>query len=402
MYNGRVTKITRSDQSICWHFSDNKGRTLFSAVEYILYLETALQYQPQTVETHAFSVAAWHRYIQCTKSEFKVISHEIIVDFRNYLFNNKADPSSNSKSKRQRSINVVLRAVYKYLDWIIRSDWILHEKQQAGTFVSPELLINSIRKNRYPAAYRNIGEASRHSVGWTPERFHRTTLVEYFYRKMAPSAAERNSLILDIALNTGWRLSSILSLKTTQFNIENIDFEKDTHMVTPESQKFGYTKSFEIPTDLMLRIVSYLDGPREDIVIATRSSSKLIFLSIITGNSLNRQSVSAIFSIARRELGWPRGGGIHSWRRAFTTELIERELDSRIEQGLDLSLESVSMTIAAALGHESLDSHMAYVRDTQRRTRNSIAYKTSREVASLHEEIARLTAELERQRQKEK
>jgi len=162
------------------------------------------------------------------------------------------------------------------------------------------------------------------------------------------------------------------------------------------SRSSAIQKSFEIPTELALRIAAYIERPRKLIVQKTRSKNAEIILNLITGESLSRQAVSGISSNARRALRWPLGGGLHSWRRTFTTELIEREMDSRIELGLDLSLESLSMTVAAALGHESLDSHRAYVRDTQRRTKKTDAAEHSRMIISLHEKIAKLSCELAR------
>jgi hypothetical protein len=104
--------------------------------------------------------------------------------------------------------------------------------------------------------------------------------------------------------------------------------------------------------NLALRVLHYVEHEREEIVRRTKSTSSRIFLSDRSGNPLTDGAVPGIFNKARRTLEWPTGAGLHSWRRGFANAYIEREIDARIELGLDTGGEAIAMSLATALGHE--------------------------------------------------
>lgn len=73
---------------------------------------------------------------------------------------------------------------------------------------------------------------------------------------------------------------------------------------------------------------------------------------------------------------------------------IEREIDARIELGLDMEGEAIAMSLATALRQESLGSQAAYLRDGQRRIRGSAKFRDKVEHAGLSNENAALKAEI--------
>jgi hypothetical protein len=75
-------------------------------------------------------------------------------------------------------------------------------------------------------------------------------------------------------------------------------------------------------------------------------------------------------------------------------------MDARLELGLDTGSETIALSVAQALGHESLGSQAAYVRDAQRRLRGTATYRDKEEHARLADENARLCAEVAALREK--
>lgn len=164
--------------------------------------------------------------------------------------------------------------------------------------------------------------------------------------------------------------------------------------VRPSSQKFGYSNSFPVERGLATRILSYIEHERQEIVSRTKSRAPEIFLSHRSGKPLTAGAVSGIFNSARHALGWPAGAGLHAWRRGFANAYIEREIDARIELGLDTGGETIAMSLATALGQESMASQAAYIRDAQRRIRGSSTFRDKAEHARLADENAMLRAQI--------
>jgi len=149
-----------------------------------------------------------------------------------------------------------------------------------------------------------------------------------------------------------------------------------------------------VPNRLVVRIMDFIDTHRLCFAKRPADACTALFINLATGQPLTHIAVSGIFNRARKALGWPKGSGLHAWRRGFTNAFLERELDARIELGLDTSGETIAISVAQVLGQQSLASQSAYVRDAQRRIRGTATYRDKEEHARLSDENARLRSEV--------
>lgn len=223
----------------------------------------------------------------------------------------------------------------------------------------------------------------------------------------------RNALMADIGAELGFRRDSICSLETGQFRIRALmnvgEVLPATISISPPRQKRNYANSFEMPLWLAVQIQSFIEGPRQDLLVKLGlmgSDSECIFLSERTGKPLQPRSMTKIFSSASRAIGLPPGTSVHALRRMFARECVEDEIAMRIERGMTTDTESVCRAAALRMGHadwQSLthyvsDVNLAVVRQTSLREERLRAKAISVEVEKLREENRLLRQSLEGQR----
>lgn len=391
--------------TVFWGLTDEKLRTVLPFLDFMIYCIDVKMFAPKTVEGRAYSLKMWYQFLSNNHIDALEADDGVLVKFRDQLFERVAANRSGNEQARRRTVNADLRNVYIYCAWLQKNHPDCQRRRLIGLsacqITSSLMEDRSARgagmdRQRYPLTFRNAGERSKHRLGWVPGEEHRAQLTEYFYDAHPPHLAARNCLIFELAWSVGWRRGSILSLTTDEFAEEVImggDGISDISIRPPE-QKFGYSNSFPVERSLGLRVLHYIKHERAEIVSRTNSKSSKIFLNVYTGTPLTVGAVSGIFNTARHALGWPAGAGLHGWRRGYTNKYIEREIDARIELGLDTGGETIAMSVATALGHECIDSQAAYVRDAQRRIRGSATYRDKVEHARLSDENAALRAEI--------
>jgi integrase len=389
-----------SDGSTYWHLCDYHCRTIWPFIDYIIDCVDVDELNHKTIENRAYALLKWFRFLHNQRVGMWNVTDETLKVFRSELVERRAVNSGKSLQARRRSINLDLRNVYLFYAWLQKDPTHganrrllgVHQCQITSTLL---LDINPQKRNRqrYPLTFKHAGERSKHRLGFVPNESHRSALTEYFYDTFPSHLALRNCLIFELAWSVGWRRGSILSLTVADFAAARVQPYED-FPVTPSKQKFGYDNSFDVPGRVVTRLLNYIDTERRDCLIRTRSSRSEIFLNDRNGQPLTAGAVSALFNRARHALDWPWGAGLHAWRRGFTNAYLERDLDARIELGLDTSGESLSMSIAQALGQESLGSQAAYVRDTQRRIRGSSTFRDKEANALLADENNRLRADV--------
>ena len=391
--------------TIFWRLTDENLRTVVPFLDFIIDCVDVQFLRPKTVEARAYSLKKWYQFLSIIQVDAFDADDDVLANFRNHLLEREAVNRSNDAQARRRTINVDLRNVYAYYAWLQKNNENCREKRLLGIEacqITSSLLVERTAgvpksdRHRYPATFRNAGERSKHRLGFVPREEHRAQLTEYFYDTYSLALSKRICLIFELAWSVGWRRGSILSLTVEQFSREIVLGEGGLNYLSicPPSQKFGYSNSFPIERSLALRVLHYIEHERKEIVQRTQSMSRQIFLSERSGSSLTAGAVSGIFTKARRALGWPIGAGLHGWRRGFANAYIEREIDARIELGLDTGGEAIAMSVATALGQESLGSQAAYLRDAQRRIRGSVTFRDKVEHARLSDENAALRAEI--------
>lgn len=386
-----------------WFLSDHRARAIMPFLDYIIYCIDVSSMNPKTVEHRAYSLKKWYQYLVSKRLETFDVDDDVLKGFRDESLVRRAANSSGDIQARRRTVNLDLRNVYTYYAWLQRQSDYGKGRRLLGPYacqITSSLSDTNDRttkhsdRQRYPLILRNAGERSKHRLSFVPKEQHRAALTEYFYETQAPDIANRNCLIFEIAWVVGWRRGSILSLEVDQFSRNHMRGDQDTIDVRPRVQKFGYSNSFAVNVGLASRIADYIEHGRSAIVERTQSKSSRIFLSSRTGRPLSESTVSCLFVAARKALGWPAGAALHAWRRGFTNAFIEREMDARLELGLDTSGETIAMSVAVALGQVSLSSQSAYIRDAQRRTRGTSSFRDKQEHARLSDENAALRAEI--------
>ncbi|ASL43706.1 Tyrosine recombinase XerC [Burkholderia sp. AD24] len=391
-----------------WVLSDDRARVIMPFLDYIIHCVDVLSLTPKTVEGRAYSLKKWYQFLVSKRKKALDATDDDIHDFRDKSVKRKAANSSGDMRARRRTINLDLRNIYAYYAWLqSHSDYgkgrkLLGPRECQITSSLSMPTDRSVRRSdrlKHPLVFRNAGEHSKHRLSFVPKETHRAALTEYFYETQASNIAKRNCLIFETAWIAGWRRGSILSLQVDQFSRECIQQAAESIDVRPPVQKFGYSNTFPVDLGLANRIADYIEHERAEIMERTGSESNLIFLNNRTGKPLSETTVSCLFVAARNALGWPAGAALHSWRRGFTNAFIEREMDARLELGLDTSGETIAMSVAVALGQVSLSSQSAYIRDTQRRTRGTSSFRDKLEHARLADENAALRAEIARLRQ---
>jgi len=390
---------------IFWQLSDEKLRTIMPFLDFMIDCVDVQLLKPKTVEARAYTLKKWYQFLSDIRVDALDADNEILVKFRDHLFERAAVNRSGDAQARRRTINADLRNVYTYYAWLQKKDAACQGKRLLGIDgcqITSSLLaertagLSRSDRQRYPTTFRNAGERSKHRLGFVPREEHRARLTEYFYDTHPLSLAKRNCLIFALAWSVGWRRGSILSLTAEQFSREIVlgGDESSGISVCPPSQKFGYSNFFTVERGLALRVLDYIEHERKEIVRRTNSTSSQIFLSERSGMPLTAGAVSGIFNTGRHALGWPVGAGLHGWRRGFANAYIEREIDARIELGLDTGGEAIAMSLATALGQESLASQGAYLRDAQRRIQGTATFRDKVEHARLSDENAVLRAEV--------
>ena len=386
--------------TVFWHLTGADGGTVWPFLDFMIDAVDIQQLNAKTVEGRAYALAKWYRYLAQERIDAFDAGDKELKAFREAMVKRKVAHSSGNPQARRRTINVDIRNIYLYYAWL-QQDARYGQRRRLlgaqGCQITSTLLERDPGREQgqrhYPLTFRQAGERSKHRLGFVPRESHRAALTEYFYEAFPPVLARRNCLMFELAWHVGWRRGSILSLTAEDFAEDRLR-EDQSLEVTPAAQKFGYSYAFSVPYTVALQVRAYLE--REHAVLKARigTTSSHLFLSERTGQPLTPGAVSMLFSRARAALGWPAGAGLHAWRRGFTNTYIERELDARMELGLDTGGEAIAMSVAHALGQNSLASQAAYIRDAQRRLRGSATFRDKEEHVRLADENARLRAEV--------
>jgi integrase len=176
----------------------------------------------------------------------------------------------------------------------------------------------------------------------------------------------RDQLFVDIATEAGFRRGSICSLTVDQFEELDVRNASDVTLpLRPKSQKFGYTFEFEVSTLLLNRVQDFIDGPRRALVdrlgVSTAVTQGRIFLSEKTGKPITGRAMTQRISEAMRAIGCRKGQAAHVFRGLFANELVDAEIEDRLELGLDTSTESIAHAVAPQLGQKSAKSLFPYI-----------------------------------------
>lgn len=285
------------------------------------------------------------------------------------------------ESVAKATVNSRLAAVYRWIWWLkehgIIKDGLIGPSDCAVTLRLKEPYRVGFGRSRHsskvlhtslnmPLLYRDAQGGGKHDSGFVPSRMTADDSVALLISRNSSEFKNlRDALIVDIAVETGFRVASIASLLVTDFNRKAIENHQGvTYPVCPKIQKLSYSNTFHVPIWLALRVCEFLDV-RERFIKEKYFDMKFaesnIFISERDGKPLKSRSISQLIGRILRGLGAPKGVSIHSFRRLFCTEAIEDEINDRVRLGLDTSTASVSAAIALKMGHSDPMSFFPYV-----------------------------------------
>jgi len=373
----------------------------------------------KTVENEVFHLKAFIEYINKNDVDLDNVTDAVIKDFRDNEYikvRNSANASKSIKSV-QRTVNAKLRRAYLFLLWAQSVENACSPLMgPSGCAVTSTLPVSCNVLNRrqgrktrylrnnelYPLLFPNAGQRSRHGIQYEATEKDIEQLTNHFFATCSPYAAQRNILMMELASQVSWRRGSINSLTCDQFaSLAFEDTDDDQVVVVPPSQKFGYERAFDVPFRLAFRVAEFIATCRRDLMKShgwaeTRTQGR-VFLSEREGKPLNDSSISMLFGRGFRALGKPRGANVHSFRRKFANDLIEKEIQMRLELGLDTSALSVATSVSLRMGQSNPESLMPYVSSRlgriaarQAQTKSSRLQTLEEENKALKEQMAKL------------
>lgn len=320
----------------------------------------------------------------------------------------KIEQSSQTRNdlSRKRTVNIRLREIYNFYHWAQEEaclvenhiGWELQSKIRSklpayikdGQSALPRSDKNSLL---YPKIFPRVG-SSADVIDYTASDRDKEKLKEHFETQGdSDYSARRNILIMEIAASVGWRQGSIQSLLIDAFSDERIDGCKtDVLAVQPPNQKYGYHFEFEVPLALALRINRHIKSDRAKFLASKKlkedTAKHHLFVSSTTGNPLAEMTITEIFSKAFTAIGAPKGSGIHSFRRSFTSNEIRLQIDSRKRKNLSTAPEDVMLPVQRALGHKSPLSQQVYADASQSLTRDTVERELRDENLQLRADLA--------------
>ncbi|MBB6557531.1 integrase [Acidovorax soli] len=313
----------------------------------------------------------------------------------------KNSRSRQNERKAKATVNARLSAVYRWIWWMRQTGIISeHVAGPKGCSVIVDIRGPSriARKSRGPLSgkVRNT-PSSRHSLtmhllfpdaekrgkfktGFVATRTDADSIVERLTTRNSSEYRNlRDALIVDLAVEVGFRVGSIASLRDSDFDKKKITTTAEsTVVVTPLVQKYSYQNSFNIPVWLALRICALIEIRDEHLRckgLSARVMERRIFVSERTLKPLTSRAISQQIACLLRSLGAPKGTSVHAFRALFCTEEIEREIDYRLARGLDTSAASICASVALKMGHSDPLSIFSYVS-------RALALRAARERAS--------------------
>lgn len=313
--------------------------------------------------------------------------------------------------------NASLKTIFAFYRW---AEETKRTRFQVGIYGEDELP-DALRHVAFPISAKRSFSKGRHGRvygGWTtpltlsePSRggHVRHTPTEEEIRDLhqivaAREHGERDSLLLSWAEEAGPRRAEILRvgkshLPTTNQLAELIEKDEPWLVVVP--RKGGNSKQMNVPPDLLIRTLDYIQFGRREIVdqcyskIVGYREPDEVFLSGSTGLPLHPDTVTSIGRRTFRKAGIKRAN-IHRLRARFAVRTVETLVDSIFEGkmvGAESSwIETILVKAAESMGHsdpQSLRPYLTYVLNRRLQTADAMkAEKLASRLRSLrlHEE----------------
>ncbi|GAD64903.1 site-specific integrase [Aquipseudomonas alcaligenes] len=375
----------------------------YNLLDYSIHLAKKLALSSLTVRNMVYHVTPFLAWISENNILISHIGNHSITKFRDDEQKRLVKRFGDSVKAHKRTVNSRLVCVYQYLVWLQwkRPDYIKligPDGQVTSNLVidSAGKLIKSKRRAKgcYPLLFSDSGSSSRHRSAYEATEQDCDDIKTHFLGGRSSYIAARNILMMDIMSQVSLRRGSVNSLRVSQFMVADDYFEKrDFLTVVPDSQKFGYKKSYKFPPMLTYKIQDFIETHRATLIgqknVSGRDTQDRIFLSHTTGLPLSNSSVTGIFSSAFESIGVTERASAHAFRHKYANDRIHDEILERKEAGLDTSDSSIAYSVAPSMGQSNPESLLPYVSRAQIKLSSTLR-KENLELKELREDNARL------------
>lgn len=415
--NGRFkSSLITVGSSFSWLLYDTKSKSLVEPLcDYADDMVLRAQLSLLTVSQEMGYLRVFYAFVISNRKTIEEVSDTILGDFRAYALSSakRGRAHRGSEEAAKRTTNAKLVRIYDWLRWLqdtnrVKSGYIGPQLCRITSGLERSTVLHARQATsqlieRYPLLFRLKSGRSKHRIPkFIPTEDTVDAVFAHFHANASSShVAHRNCLITSIASYTGFRRASIQSLRATQFDASNIKYtERDSVIIQPLRQKFGYGDVFEIPGWLLNQILDFIRNHRNEVVVRTGSDKKVhedyLFLSDRTGRPLQDQTFTAVMSRALRSTGADKGAAMHAWRSKFAIEVTEENYEIRSAIGLDTSIETMDSVVARSLGHKSPLSARAYTSTYEAAAVSRVRAKRAKERLLDKERIVQLEAEVAR------
>jgi len=386
-------------------YSPENDVLIWPLIDYAIFLSDALFLDEKSVEKSIRNISSfvaylWREYKDQSSRKFPAPQFLIEQSYDSILERYRDNElrivmgkrnSSKSEMLAKGTVNAKLVDTYYFLAWYqhtIGCEGLIGSRGCRVTSELKHLTSRLVRDRRagtstsrvmFPKLFKRTGRRSTRRHGYAATDSDVAKLFDYLRINFTTFTAVRNSLILTIAEEMGWRCETIVSLQCSLFAEERLEqMSADGLICVPDAQKFGYQNQFKLPPELVMKIYHFINDARrsylEEMGWDDARTENKIFISAKDGRPLQPNSVSAIFGKAMKRIGAPRRSGIHSMRHRFAKKEVGDETLARAALGLDTSARSVATAVALKTGHANPDSLINYVNETQSElARQSIA-----------------------------
>ncbi|RQM47186.1 hypothetical protein EHZ19_16165 [Paraburkholderia bannensis] len=348
---------------------------------------TALE---SAVDAAVYALKEFHSYLSLIGCNLRSITDARIDGYKNWSFG-KIRKKKNCRGELQakQSVNVKLRQIYSYLAWCQKNErvppltvgWTNCNVQTSLLDVDRSGLDSDrLESHKYPKLYRRIGERSRKGrrQHWaTPDEI--IDLERWLTENENPYAARRDILMIRVADVIGWRLSTLLDLRVSDFSdaaVERAEKAKaERFVMVPWTQKNNANIANSIPWELVYEIRRYIQGneggqneqseySRKALLIAAGASEKdargRIFLRTDNGRPLTRAGTNSRMSSIFKAVGMPVWAGWHSLRRGNNKRAARKEIEFRRSFGGSMDHNDIAESLSKKLNQTTTSALNAY------------------------------------------
>lgn len=402
--------------SFSWLLYDTKSKFLVEPLcDYADDMVLKAQLSPLTVNQEMGYLRVFYAFMVSRRKSVHDCSDDLLREFRAYALSAAKSGRAHrgSEEAAKRTTNAKLVRTYDWLRWLqdtdrVKSGLIGPHRCRVTSGLERSSVLHARRDSSqlvetYPLLFKLKSGKSKHGLAkFIPTEDTVDDVHAHFHASAASShVVHRNCLMASIASYTGFRRASIQSLCTTQFDASNlVHTERDSVIIQPLRQKFGYGDVFEIPDWLLNQVVDFIREQRKGFIARKGVDQKIhehhVFLSERTGRPLKDQTFSALMSAALRSAGAGKGAAMHAWRSKFAIDVTEESYEIRSALGLDTSIGTMDSVVARSLGHKSPISARAYTSAHEAAEVSRVRAQRAKERLSDKDRIERLEAELAR------